>query len=304
MGNKLFRTLVLVLCLSLLFVTLTACGKMKDSNMNNSELLAIDNVIRLLNDNGAGLNKVNDFPVDLSLCTVSGKAPQPYISSESGIYYMFYEYDGYSETGDLVKKGLSFEYPECDKSFSDYIIPGDIAGKNLYICQWFPELGSWTDTNEKDRETLDTVIKERTSIKNILYKKAFNEKVVTLTGIGQFWEVKIPIEYIYNLRESEKGIPEQLFDYSNETFVKYLGTEKEIPAVYSMNWSRDHSELTLTYDKGEGSILKEEDKNGFYKASSGNITDFNPETDGEITVTITWGNGETEKITCSISKAS
>lgn len=93
MGNKLFRTLVLVLCLSLLFVTLIACGKMKDSNMNNSELLAIDNIIRLLDDNGAVLNKVNDFPVDLSLCTVSGKAPQPYINSESGVYYMFYEYD-------------------------------------------------------------------------------------------------------------------------------------------------------------------------------------------------------------------
>lgn len=217
---------------------------------------------------------------------------------------MFYEYDGYSETGDLVKKGFSFEYPDCDTSFSNYIIPGGIAGKNLYICQWFPELGSWTDTNEKDGETLDTVIQERTLIKNILYKKAFDQKVATLMGMGEFWEVKIPVEYVCNLRESENGIPEQLFDSSNKTFVKYLGTEKEIPAVYSMNWSRDHSELTLKYNKGEGSILNEEYKNGFYKASSGNITDFNPETDGEITVTITWGNGETEKITCSISKAS
>ena len=101
MGNKLFRTLVLVLYLSLLFVTLTACGRMKDSNMNNSELLAIDNVIRL-NDNGAGLNKVNDFPVDLSLCTVSGKAPQPYISSESGVYYT--ENPLYSRNSILEKK--------------------------------------------------------------------------------------------------------------------------------------------------------------------------------------------------------
>jgi len=306
MGNKLFGTVVFTLCLSVLCIMLTGCEKMKVNvaeDMVNSELLSTDNVIKLLNDNGAGLKKATNFPVDLSLCKVSGKMPQPYISSESGIYYMFYEYGGYGETGNLARESVFYEYPDCAKSFSNYTIPGGIAGKNLYICQWFPELGSWADeTKEVDRKTFDTVVKERALIKNILYERAFNKKEVILTGKGEFWEVKIPVEYIYNLRESESGIPERLFVSKSETFLKYLKLENELPDVTSMNWSYSNKESTLTYDKGEGSILNKDAKNGFYKASSSTITDFNPETDQYIAVTITWGNGETEKITCSISK--
>ncbi len=297
---------MLVLCLSVLCIMLIGCEKMKDNitnNMNNSELLTTDNVIKLLNDNGAGLKKATDFPVDLSLCTVSGKMPQPYISSESGIYYMFYEYDGYGETGDLARESVFFEYPDCAKSFSNYIIPGGIVGKNLYICQWFPEFGSWKDgTNEIDRESFDIVIKEKTLIKNILYEKAFNKKEVTLMGKGELWEVKIPVGYIYNLRESEGGIPERLFISNSETYLKYLKPENELRDVTSLSWSYSSNVSTLTYDKGEGSILNKDAKNGFYKASSSTITDFNPEMDRYITVTITWGGGETEKITCSIPK--
>lgn len=306
MGNKLFRLVVHVLCVSVLCIMLTGCENTEDNitdTMNNSELLTTDNVIKLLNDNGVRLKKATDFPVDLSLCQISGKMPQPYLSSESGIYYMFYEYDDYDDTGDLARGSVFFEYPDCAESYSDYIIPGGIAGKNLYICQWFAEFGSWKDvTNKVDREAFDTVIKERTLIKNILYEKAFNKKEATLTGKGEFWEVKIPVEYIYNLRKSEGGIPERLFASKGETYLKHFNSENELPDVTSMSWSYSNREKTLTYDKGEGSILNKDAENGFYKATSSTITDFNPETDNDITVTITWGDGETENITCSIPR--
>jgi hypothetical protein len=283
---------------------MSGCEKTKENepyNLNNSELFSTGQVITLLNENGASLTKAADFPIDLALCKVSGKMPQPYISGDTGIYYMFYIFDGYSETGKLAATARFYEYTDSDRSYSDYIIPGGIAGKNLYICQWSPELGSWAGVkNEIDREALDIALKERTSLSDILYKKAFDQKKVTLTGRGEFWEVRIPVEYIYNLRESEDGIPEQLFVSSNKTFVKYLGPESNVPVVYSMGWSHGSNESTLTYEKSEGSILDKEATDGFHKASSGNIADFNPETEESLIVTITWGSGETEEITCSL----
>lgn len=39
-------------------------------------------------------------------------------------------------------------------------------------------------------------------------REAFNGKEAILTGKGNLWEVKIPINYFYNQRENKNGITE------------------------------------------------------------------------------------------------
>ncbi|MGI6731624.1 MAG: hypothetical protein ACOX5F_07005 [Anaerovoracaceae bacterium] len=291
---KKFRNAVIILTL---LGVLAGCSK--TDNLNNVELLNTSDVVDLLGENGSILTKVTDFPLDLSLCKVFDEEPQPYLSSKTGVYYMFYEYEGYSEVGNLARQGAFYDYPESNKEFSDFVMPV-CTGKNLYVCLWYSERNFLGDTmNEDEKETFDSVMQERSELIGIITEKAFNKKTVTLTGKGDYWEVKMPVKYINNQRKNEKGITETVFYAKGETYLKYLKGE-DLPDVTSMSWSYRSTGSTTVVD--EGSILNNEMNDGFYRASGGIIRDFNPELDNNIIVKITWNNGKTEETTCTISQ--
>ena len=307
MKKKNSRETVLVFVILSLLAMSSGCGSAHvdtDRNLNDVELLRTSNVLDLIGENGIILEKA-DFPVDLSLGKVYDKIPQAYSGSYPGVYYLFYEYDGYSETSDIKRDMFRFnQYPDVDKEFSQFIIPGGIIGKNLYISMWSSEFGSWEDgINEEDLDAFNNIMEERANIIQVLYEKAFNEKEAILTGKGNSWEVKIPINYFYNQRENKSGITETVFQSSGETHLKYLKSNEELPDVTSMSWSYKNSVLSSTID--EGSILKDEVGGGFYKASPGFPSEYNPaDLDKGIIVKITWGNDETEEIICTASQIS
>ena len=246
-----------------------------DKNLNDEELLRTSDVIDLIGKNGILLKKA-DFPVDLSLGKAYDKTPQAYSGSYPGVYYLFYEYDGYSQTSDIQRDMFRFiQYPDVDKEFSQFIILGGIIGKNLYISMWSSEFGSWEDgINKEDLDAFNNIMKERANIVQVLYKKAFDEKEATLTGKGNFWEVKIPINYFYNQRENKSGMTETVFHSSGETHLKYLKSNEELPDVTSISWSYKNSVLSSRVDKS--SILNHEVGDGFYRASPGLPSEFNP----------------------------
>ncbi len=302
MGEKIFCKAVLVLFILLLGIMCTGCEEAESltvGSLNEPELLKTEEVVKLLNMNGASITEATDFPINLSSCKISGKTPQPFISGETGVYYMFYEYEDYSETSELVNTGSFYEYPDCTKEYSDFLFPGSITGKNLYICLWCPELGPWTDGMEIAREVYEPIMEERSRIVDILLEQAFNKKEAMLIGNGDSWEVVMPVEYIYNLSKNKDQAGKIIFLSSAKTFVKYLKSEKEIPKVTSICWFKSkNNNATMSTD--EGSLLDREVGYGFYKASSNDPTRFNPERDKGLTVTITWDNGEKEEIACKV----
>lgn len=303
MKKKNLKKTALVLSVLALLVLCAGCGGINESadSMNDTELLNTGDVVALLNKNGANLAKAADFPIDLSLCRVYDKEPQAYLSSEDGIYYMFYEYGGYGETDKLARERCFYEYPDSSKEFSDFILAGGIIGKNLYVCLWYPELDSWKEMSEEELAVYESVMQKRSNLAEVLKEKAFDKKTAVLTGEGSSWEVKIPVEYIYNQRKNEQGLTETVFLSRSETLVKYLGTEGSPPDVTAVGWSKKNANSTLSTD--EGSLLREEAKDGgYYRISLSNSNDFNPELNESIVFKITYGDGETEEITCTFTQ--
>ena len=211
---------------------------------------------------------------------------------------MFYEYDGYGETSELVRHRVFFDYPDCAKEYSDYIFDRSVSGKNLYLCVWCPELGPWVDGRQIDREVYEPFVREYALIAEILYEKAFDPKAVILTGYGDTWEIVMPVEYIYNLRQAKEDIGKTVFSIEGQTYIKYLGPEKETPNVTSISWIKSkNSRAWMSTD--DGSLLEKEAINGFHRISSNN-PGYNPVQNNGITVTVTWGDGETEEIVCEV----
>lgn len=299
---KKYRIIVLILVVLTPLFMCEGCGKQDD--FNNVEILSTEKVVELLKENGVMLTRSYNFPIDLSLCKIHGKKPKPYFSRQTGVYYMFYEYDGYFETSILNKQISFYEYPKCDEQFLDSLIPcAGSLGKNLYVCLWYPELDSLADDmNKIQLENYNCIIKEIMKLENILKEKCFDKKVATLTGQGDSWEVKIPINYVYNKRVNEEGITETVFYAMDETFVKYLNSQKELPDVKSFGWKKE-SELEIRTSE-ENSLLGEENEDKYYRVSShSSCFFFDPEAESNaIVVTITCRNGETEEIICSIEQ--
>lgn len=300
------RSRFIIILLVILAIALWGCGKPHvgtNKNLNDVELLRTSDVVDLIAENGIFLEKAHS-PVDLSLCKVYDKVPQAYSGNYPGVYYLFYEYDGYSETSDIQRDMFRFtEYPDHDKEFSQFMVPGGIIGKNLYISMWYSEFLSWEDgLNKEELDAFNNIMEERANIVEVLYEKAFNRKETILTGQGNSWEVKIPINYFYNQRENKSGIIETVFHSNGETHLKYLKSDEELPDVTSMSWSYKNSVLSSTVD--EGSLLTREVGDGYYRVSPGLPSEFNPnDPDKNIIVKITWDNGETEEIICTDSQA-
>jgi len=301
MGKKIFCKAVFVLFILLLGIMCVGCEKENSlmvGSLNESELLKTEEVVKLLNLNGANLSKVSVFPIDLSLCKVYGLEPKPYLSIETGNYYMFYEYDGYGETSELVRRSVFFDYPDCAKEYSDYIFYHGVSGKNLYLCVWCPELGPWVDGSQIDREVFEPFVKEYTLITEVLYEKTFDPKAAMLTGYGDSWEVVMPVEYIFNRMKAKEEAGKIVHSTNGQTYLKYLGPEKETPNVTSIGWIKSKNNYA-TMSTDTGSLLENRAVNGFHRISSNN-PGFHPAKDEGITVTVTWGDGETEEIDCIV----
>lgn len=306
MGKNIFRKAVFVLLILLLGIMCVGCEEGKGiaanssmvGSLNESELLKTEEVVKLLNLNGVNLSKADDFPIDLSLCKVYGMEPKPYLSSDTGNYYMFYEYDGYGETSELVRHSMFFDCQDCAKEYSDYIFYHSVSGKNLYLCVWCPEMGPWVDGRHIEREVYEPFVQEYSLIAEILYEKTFDPKAAMLTGYGDSWEVVMPVEYIYNLRQAKEDAGKIVQSTKGQTYLKYLGPERETPNVTSISWIKSkNSHASMSTD--EGSLLEQETFNGFYRISSNN-PGYNPIQNNGVTVTITWGEGETEEIVCRV----
>jgi hypothetical protein len=303
MQGKPFHISVFALFTIMLILISTSCGERSGfdaKNLNDAELLTTVDVVVLLNENGINLTKATDFPIDLSSCIISEKAPQSFVSGETGIYYLFYVFDGYNETSDLKSPSAFIDFSGPSKEFSDSLIPAGIVGKNLCLCQWDPKFGAWRqDRGTADQDLFDTIMEEKTQITDILWAKAFGKKTAAYLGQSESWEVKIPVKYINNVRTNESGVPEILFLSEGETHVKYLNSDEKTPVVTAMRWLMTGRESSITYEAGEGSILSEKVENGFYRAVRG-LGGCNPEQIKSITVTITSANGDTEEIICML----
>lgn len=294
---------LLILVFFMLLLICHGCGKQeafKDINFNDVELLSARNVVKLLKENDVPLTKVENFPIELSSCKIYDESPQPYLSNKTGVYYMFYEYDGYSESSDLVGKIPFYEYPDCEKEFSNSIIPGSsYIGKNLYICIWYPELNSLTEDSSKiKKEKFEDIIKEMSRVSKFLGEKCFDKRRVTLTGKSDNWDIKIPIDYIYNQRKNKNDINEVVFYSKSETLIKYLNKEKEEPNIKSISWYTTTSKESRCTEQND-SLLARKGEDGFYILSNG-LSNFNPKFESSIIVNIICRNGESEEITCKI----
>lgn len=278
-------------------VMISLGGCQLQNNLNDEELLNINRVVTLLNSNGLSLKSAMDFPIDLSLCKVYDKEPRPFKSTETGVYYMFYGFDGYNETSDLVKEGPFFEYPDCAEEYSKFVLPSGIAGKNIYISLWYPQFYSWTEgMNKEELKDSDALIKEVTKLREILVEQAFHKKTAILFGQSDNWQVAILIEYVYNQLENENGMSKTVFFSRGQTYVKYLKKTEKMPNLMSMKWGYGDRYSRLSVK--EGSLATKELWNDFYSISKSDPSSFNPELEKSLIVKITLENGKTETITC------
>ncbi|WP_027398174.1 hypothetical protein [Anaerovorax odorimutans] len=290
------RVVVFLLFVSMLF-TFSGCQsneKIIMADMNKTEILNTEKVVKILNNNGMNLSKDNNFPIDLSLCKVYGKKPQPYLSSQTGAYYIFYEYDGYSETSILAKDAIFYEYPGCSDDFKKNIYPSNIVGKNIYVCLWYPDLDSWSDSSmsEEDNERFDLSIQEMIKLRQELNDKVFNKKKAVLTGYGNNWFVKIPVEFIYN----QNHLLDKVFLLNAQILLKPINFE-ETPEVKSIKLVKNINDYSLM--STDGNFLRNKNEEGFYTTFWINETDFDPN-NMELKVTITCEDSKTGEILCKV----
>ena len=271
-------------------------------SMIDEELLTTLDAVNLLNRNGIALSRSLDFPVDLSRCKIYGEEPQPYFSSETGVYYMFYQYEDYSTTTEFQNQMGFYDYPGCAKEFSDYVFPG-CAGKNLAVCIYYPDLINWINaTSEEERKEAEehwrTVYKEGSSVADILNRKVFNQKSLVLIGQSENWEVVVPVSYMLNQMKNKDGNIESQLRVENSTFYKYKKSDGEPPRVSTIRIEYDGSGGSRSWT--DGTLLAEKETGyGFYKTDGSGASRFNPQYSDGITITITWGeNGQTEEIQC------
>ena len=303
-GRKNRKPITVLMTVLLIMVLCAGCGATKSpaDTLNNKVLLHTKDVVALLGENGVALTKAIDFPVDLSSCKVKGATPQAYFDGKTGSYYLFYEYGGYSETSELVQKSRLYNYPGVfddlglAKSFSDALLPGT-AGKNLFVCLWYPEAASrQKGMTGIEGKTYERILSERAKTVEIIDEKAFNQKSVVLTGTGETWEVRMPVEYILNRQETKDDLTKTVFYSNGETELQYRKGSAP-PDVTSLKWSMGNgTESTQNIDGG--SLLTKKEADGFYRASSSEPSGFDPEEQKSILVTVTWGNGHTEEIIC------
>ncbi|MDD3169028.1 MAG: hypothetical protein PHC91_06135 [Eubacteriales bacterium] len=301
MERTFINTVGIIMLLLLLLLTGTGCEAMKyisADSLNEQELLQAEEAAKLLNVNGASLMEASDFPVDVSLCRVNDKTPRVYSSNKTGLYYLFYAFDDYQEADSARYQILAGD--DDPEMFWNSIFTYTLAGKNLCIYLWYPELGIQSEgCRTMEEEEFRFIEKEILLFKEILQNKAFNKKTVVLTGRGDSWEVVMPVEYIYNVRQAKEGAGDFFFDSRGQTYLKYIGDERKLPEVYEIQWKKPHGVTTMSTD--EGSLLGEKELYGFRKVST-NAPGFHPEQGDEITVTINWGRGQSEEIVCAIKK--
>lgn len=290
--------LVLILAAAMVCAGCDGMKYISVDSMNETELLETEAVAKLLNGNGANLMGDSDFPVDISLCKIYDTTPNVYFSDSSGLYYLFYEFDDYREADSARYQALTEEgYPEL---FRNSVFSYTLAGKNLCIYLWYPEFRTQPEgVKTIEGEDFRRIEKEILLFKEILQNKAFNKKAGVLTGRGNSWEVVMPVEYIYNVRQAKEEAGKSFSASKGQTYLKYIGEERKLPEVYEIQWQKAHGLTTMFTD--EGSLLSERDLYGFRMISS-NAPGFHPLRDESITVTITWGSGETEKIVCVMKK--
>ncbi len=276
----------------------TGCDEMRYipvDNMNETELLQTEEVAKLLNGNGARLMEAPAFPVDLSLCRIYDKTPRAYFSSSTGLYYLFYEFDDYQEAvraRHLVFTNLG-EYPE---EFEAALLTYTLAGKNICIYLWYPAFSTPAEgIRTINSEAYRLIEEEVVRFQETLSIKAFQAKTAILTGSGNSWEIVMPVEYIYNTMQAKEDAGKLFFTSKGQTYLKYIGEDSELPEVHEIRWQKAHGLTTMFTD--EGTLLSDHDLYGFRMISS-NAPGFHPIQDESITVTITWGSGETEEIVC------
>lgn len=298
MQREHLKTAAIILLIFFALMIGTGCDEMRYipvDNMNETELLQTEEVAKLLNGNGASLMEASAFPVDLSLCRIYDKTPRAYFSSSTGLYYLFYEFDDYQEA-DRAKHLVFTNLEEYPDEFGAALFTYTIAGKNICIYLWYPAFSTPAEGVRSIKpEAYHLIEVEVIRFQETLSTKAFQAKTAILTGSGDSWEVVMPVEYIYNVMQAKEEAGKFYLATKGQTYLKYIGEDSEQPEVHEIRWQKAHGLTTMYTD--EGTLLGDHDLYGFRKISS-NAPGFHPIHDESITVTITWGSGETEEIVC------
>jgi|GEM_PF-2092696 len=268
------------------------------TELNEKPLLKTKELVGLLKDEGVPLRKVKEFPLPLADCELEAVQPAVYQKKDGGAYYLFYEYTSYKETGTLKNQLGWSEFPGNSKEFSRAMI-SVTAGKNIVLCLWIEDADFFGEKklSERDLAFYETIWAERTELIKVLQEKAFNMKKTEFRGSGEFWEAKIPVQYLFNTYENENSVSQIQSWATRETLLKYLGDEESAPSVYEIRW--DKGGMGGSSMNSTESLLRKKEKDGFYRITDSQNMDFNPYYDGTLFVTIIWGDGQSEKITCT-----